>query len=129
MKICLDTNAYSAFKRNNKRVVSIIEEADEILVPSIVLGELYFGFYKGTKSLNNIDELDQFMKLPGVFEQIVNRSVAEKYGIILKELLEKGKPIPTNDIWIAATALETSSKLLSMDKHFKHIPTLIQLEF
>lgn len=129
MKICIDTNAYSAFKRSSSKVISLIEQADEIIIPCVVLGELYFGFHKGSKTEENISELDAFLELPGVVQYKIDTQVAEKYGLLVMALLDIGKPIPTNDIWIAAVALVTSSKLITADKHFNNIPTLAPIGF
>jgi tRNA(fMet)-specific endonuclease VapC len=124
MKICLDTNAYSAFKRNSLKVISLIEKAEEIIIPCIVLGELYFGFYKGSKTEKNISELEIFLELPGVIEYKIDKIVAEKYSRLVKSLYEKGKPIPTNDIWIAAVSMVSLSNLITADKHYENVPTL-----
>ncbi len=129
MKLCLDTNIYSAFKNGNQKVRSILENAEEILIPVTVLGELYSGFQIGTLTERNLTELDEFLSKSGVSIIEINKEIAFRYGFIMKELRKQGRPIPTNDIWIAASTMETGSILLSSDKHFKDVPGLLVLDF
>jgi len=129
MKICLDTNAYSAFKNGNQEIISILENADEVLMPITVLGELYSGFQIGSLTEKNLTELDSFLSTPGIITIEISKKIAFRYGFITKNLRKQGTPIPTNDIWIAAAAMDTGSILLSRDKHFKNIPGLLVLDF
>ncbi len=125
MNLCIDTCAYVALKKGNTSVISILEAAKTLMVPTIVLGELYAGFYIGSGTSKNILELHEFLDQPDISIKGPDNDIAERYGIIIKELRQKGSPLPTNDIWIAATALETGARLLTFDKHFEHIPGLI----
>ena len=129
MKLCLDTNIYSAFKNGNGKIRDILENADEILISVTVLGELYSGFQIGSLTEKNLIELDDFLSKPGVSIVEINKGIAFRYGFIIKELRKQGTPIPTNDIWIAASAMETGSILLSNDKHFKQVSGLLVLDF
>ena len=122
MKLCIDTNIYSAFKRGNQDVVDLLEKTEEVLIPAIVLGELYAGFNLGRHMKKNLSELYEFLKIPGIYVVEIDDRVAERYGNIIQILKNQGTPIPTNDIWIAATSIENNAKLLSCDKHFEHIP-------
>ena len=124
MNICIDTNTYEALKRKNVAVLSFLEEADSVIVPTIVLGELYSGFFRGSKTERNVAELQLFMEAPGIEEFGVTHEVAERYGLIIRDLFRNGTPIPTNDIWISAIAFETASRVLSFDKHFDFVPGL-----
>ncbi len=108
-------------------VIEILEKADEILVPAIVLGELYAGFYSGKKLKQNIAELNLFLGKPGVTVIAIDSDIAERYGIIVRELKDKGTPIPTNDIWIAATALQSGSKFFTKDEHFAQVPGILMV--
>lgn len=128
MKICIDTNIYSAFKKGNADDTTLLEEADEILIPTIVLGELYAGFYLGRNLKKNLSELEEFLEIPGIYVIEINNNIAERYGSIIKILRQQGTPIPTNDIWIAATAIEKNAKLMSYDKHFDNIPGSILIK-
>ena len=87
-----------------------------------MLGELHAGFQLGKYLTRNIHELELFLLKPGVRCIEIDKSIAERYGILVKDLKKNGTPIPTNDIWIAAACLETGSRLLSKDRHFTKIP-------
>jgi len=128
MKICIDTNIYSAFKKGNPNISELLETANEIYVPAIVMGELYAGFQLGTKLRDNTKDLKEFIEQPGIYIIDINYSIAERYGALIKILKDNGTPIPTNDIWIAATALENGARIASFDTHFKLIPGLMIIE-
>lgn len=121
MKICLDTNAYSAFKRNHQDLVELMEETSEIFLPVVVYGELAAGFYSGSKTKRNFDELHDFLQLPGVSLVPVTQEIADRYGQIVKILALNGTPLPVNDIWVAATVFDTGSHLVTYDKHFQKV--------
>ena len=125
MRICIDTSAYSTFMQGDRSIKELLESADQVLVPSIVVGELYAGFYMGQRTKTNIEGLNSFLERPGVVMVSIDLSIAERYGLLVKALKESGTPIPTNDIWIAAVALETGARLLTRDRHFKSIPGLL----
>lgn len=127
MKICLDTNAYTEFKRGSSALTKLIETVDEIFIPAAVLGELFSGFYLGNKTQDNVAELNEFLDLPGVTVVDANRDIANRYGLLVRDLSKKGTPIPTNDIWIAASAFETGSHLVSYDRHFEKVSGLVIL--
>jgi tRNA(fMet)-specific endonuclease VapC len=127
MKVCLDTNAYSRLMGGHAPLTQLLESAEEVLVPVTVLGELYAGFEMGSKREANQRQLRDFLSMPGVETTVLTDSIAERYGILVGQLLRQGTPIPTNDIWIAATALETGARLVTYDSHFKHVAGLIIL--
>jgi predicted nucleic acid-binding protein len=108
-------------------LTQLLESAEEVLVPATVLGELYAGFEMGSRREVNRQELTEFLTLPGVEMTAVTADIAERYGILVGQLARQGTPIPTNDIWIAATALETGARLVTYDSHFGNIPGLIVL--
>ena len=125
MDLCLDTNAYSTLNRGRDRLTAVLERADRVYVPITVLGELFAGFRLGTRYDDNVAELDAFLGRPGVGIVAPNREVAERYGVIVRHLREQGTPLPTNDIWIAASALELGVRLVSYDTHFGNVPGLL----
>ena len=127
MRLCLDTNAYSALGRNNLGVIALVETAEEIIVPATVVGELMFGFLRGGRLSQNEAALDRFLHEEGVRVQSITRDVAERYGYVRAALAVQGTPIPENDIWIAAVALETGTRLLSYDTHFDHVGGLVRI--
>jgi tRNA(fMet)-specific endonuclease VapC len=122
MRILIDTSGYSAFKRGNPAVTKALQDADEVIVPIVVLGELHAGFAMGSHTRKNEHELHEFLASPSVTVQDVDHSVAERYGAVVKTMRLQGTPIPTNDLWIAACALETGARILSLDAHFEKVP-------
>ncbi|HAR34117.1 MAG TPA: VapC toxin family PIN domain ribonuclease [Desulfobacter sp.] len=127
MKICIDTNIYSAFKKGDEQITQLLETCDELLIPTIVLGELYAGFYLGSRLKRNLEELATFINMPGVIIIDIDKEIADRYGSLIKILRKQGTPIPTNDVWIAAAALEKGTKLVSFDAHFNNIPGIVQI--
>jgi predicted nucleic acid-binding protein len=123
-EILLDTNAYSAFKRNAPDAVEIIRHAPVIGINSIVLGELLGGFAAGKREAINRQELKQFLGSKRVRLLAVDESTAEYYAMVYRNLRQKGQPIPTNDMWIAATALQHGLALFTYDGHFQHVDGL-----
>jgi tRNA(fMet)-specific endonuclease VapC len=125
--LCIDTNAYAAFKRGHKQIQELLEAADEIVVPTIVLGELYAGFASGSRESVNLLELRSFLQMPGITIAPVSERVAERYGTLIKALRKLGTPLPTNDVWIASIAIETGARILSLHSHFHRIPAVISI--
>lgn len=123
-RYCLDTVTYSHFKRGDARIAQLLDRADWIGVPVIVIGELCAGFSRGSRSRENLEELDEFLSLPVVEILPVDRRVALLFGEIVGELRRLGRPIPTNDIWIAATCAKAGSTLVTFDRHFQAIPRI-----
>ena len=127
MRICIDTNAYSDLHRGDAHIREILERADEILVPAIVIGELKHGFLRGGRYEENERMLDDFLAVEGVSVQLVTFEIADRYAYVKAALWASGHPIPENDVWIAATALETGARLLSRDAHFDHVGGLVKI--
>lgn len=120
-RYCLDTSAYSLFQRGNARALGLIDEAEWVGVPAIVLGELYAGFQLGAKRGENERTLSDFLSNPAVDVLSVDDDVSRHYADIVVDLRRAGTPIPTNDIWIAATAARAGAMVLSDDAHFTAI--------
>jgi tRNA(fMet)-specific endonuclease VapC len=120
-RYCLDTVAYSHFKRGEARITRMLDRAEWIGVPVIVIGELCAGFAKGSKAEKNLEELDEFLALPVVETLPVDRQIAEMFGEMIEELRRRGRPIPVNDVWIAATCAGSGATLLTWDAHFRFI--------
>lgn len=119
--ICVDTSAYSNFRRGEERVTRQIDRARWIGVPSIVVGELHAGFRSGTRTDRNLGELNEFLRHPAVQVLTVDEEVARLYGELVAELRAAGRPLPTNDIWIAATAVRFGATVLTFDSHYRAI--------
>lgn len=124
-QILIDTHAYAALKMNDSSLVEIIRHADRIGLNSIVLGELLGGFAHGKKEEQNRKELAEFINSSRVTVYSIEEATAKYYASIYASLRKKGTPLPTNDMWIAATALEHGLMLCSYDKHFIHIEGLL----
>jgi len=120
LKLVLDTNIYSDYAEGLPQPVDFMATYGEfIYLPSVVLGELYFGFMKGSKQQFNEKKLQQFIGRLRVEIINVNADVARKYAIIYLSLQKKGTKIPINDVWIAASCMEVGGTLLTRDKHFE----------
>lgn len=124
-RILLDTNAYAAFKKNDGDAVNTLKTTEYIGVNIVVLGELLSGFKGGTKELINRKELEQFLDSPRVNLLPLDEETAEFYARIYWDLKKKGKPIPTNDLWVAASAMRHGLALFTYDEHFAYIAGLI----
>lgn len=123
-KILLDTNAYSGFMSGSQLVFDYIVESEIVYISTIMLGELFTGFQGGKKYSKNKEDLKTFLNKDGVKILDVTIETSEIFGEIKALLSKKGKMIPLNDIWIAAHAIETGSKLITFDSHFKSIDGL-----
>ncbi len=124
MKILLDTNAYTAFMYGDQKVFDYIIESEKVYISTIIAGELFAGFIGGKKYKENIGQFRQFLQKEGVLTIDVTIETSIIFGEIKVELSKKGKMIPLNDIWIAAHTIETGSKLITYDTHFKNISGL-----
>ena len=121
MRLLLDTNAYSLYAGGQERVVNLVMVAEEVLISVVVLGELLLGFRRGSRLERNYSALQDFLATPKVSIVGVGTSTAEIYARLGAELRAKGRPIPSNDIWIAAHAMETGAELISADHHFEQV--------
>jgi predicted nucleic acid-binding protein len=125
IRLCLDTSGYSRLMRGHAPLQKRLEEADAILLPATVLGELHAGFLAGSRPADNVALLAEFRRQPGVVAIDITDNVAERYGAVVAHLRGQGTPIPTNDIWIAATALEHGGRVVAYDDHFGRVPGLL----
>ncbi len=124
MRLLIDTNCYSEIDEGDPETVQRVLEATEVWLPLIVLGELYAGFELGLHKDRNEKQLDDFLRRPAVGVLFPDHETAQHYGRLFHYLRRQGTPIPTNDIWIAALALQHDLVLDSADKHFLHVPDL-----
>lgn len=120
-RICLDTSAYSNFQRGQAGAVERVDTADWIGMPSVTLGELWAGFLPGGRVDSNMAQLREFLAHPVVEVVKVDDDVARIYGEIVVDLRTRGEPLPTNDVWIAATAARAGATVLTYDAHFRAI--------
>ena len=124
MRVLLDSTAYSQLGRGHPAVADIVRRSQEVVLSAVVVGELLYGYRYGAHTRRNIRELDSFLANPYVTFAPVSRITADRYARIAAALRAKGRPLPTNDMWIAAHAMETGTDLVTSDGHFEHIDGL-----
>ncbi len=117
-----DTTVIIKIFGKDQKVIERAEECEEIFIPSIVIGELQYGAQNSKRKEENLEKIEQLSFMSSILH--ITEQTAKEYGIIKKELKEKGTPIPENDLWIAATAIQNDLKLAGRDKHFEHIDKL-----
>lgn len=122
MKLVLDTNIYCDFAEGMPDAVDAIATyGQSIFIPSVVLGELFFGFMKGSRQQFNEKKLRQVVSRLKIEVIDVNTDVARKYAVIYLSLQKRDIKIPINDVWIAACCMEVGGTLLTKDKHFESV--------
>ncbi len=121
-KFLLDTNITIALFGKDSSVLDRLQEAESVFVPSIVLGDLFFGAYKSTHVEENVERVNEFAIASAVIS--CDTGTARHYGQIKSGLRTKGRPIPENDIWIAAIARQYDLTLVSRDVHFGEVEDL-----
>lgn len=123
-KLMLDTNAYSGLLSGDDRIFHILSRAQNVFMSVVAIGELHAGFRGGSKRKKNIGLLQRFLQKPGVETVDVTVETASIFGLLMDNLRKAGTPLPINDVWIAAQAMETGSVLVTLDSHFKKIAGL-----
>jgi tRNA(fMet)-specific endonuclease VapC len=123
-KILIDTNAYSAFRGGDKTVLSILGSADIVYLSIFVMAELMAGFLGGKRNRENRAGLDEFKSKSTVKVLAATEETAAIFASVKHGLKQAGTPIPTNDIWIAAHAIETGAAVVTYDKHFESVQGL-----
>ncbi len=117
--LLLDTNIVIEVFDGNKAIADKISKLKKFYISSIVLGELYVGINRVAHKSKHLKKLTSFLQLCTVLD--IDSETAEYFGEVTAALFKKGKPIPTNDIWIAATAMQHGLTLVSRDNHFTEI--------
>ena len=123
-KVVLDTSAYSKFRQRHAGILDALSAAQVILIPVTVLGELEAGFALGRRTAANRQVLADFLDDPAVRTLDVTAATAGLYARIFARLRTAGTPVPANDMWIAAAAMECGGHLLTFDRDFERIPGL-----
>ena len=121
-KFLLDTNIIVAWLKGDTTIAGKIDKAKEIHIPVIVLGELYYGALYSTQVEKNIQQIKNIIVIYNIL--MIDEETTIAYGNIKAALRKKGKPIPENDIWIAALAMRYELILITRDKHFKEIESI-----
>lgn len=125
MRALLDTNAYSLLMCGQEQVAEIVRAAEELLFSAVAVGELLYGFRHGSRFEQNAADLRSVLNNPYSTFVEVTSVTADRYSRIAAALRAKGRPIPTNDVWIAAHAMETGADLVSADTHFEHVDGIV----
>lgn len=123
-KVLIDSDAYFFFIKGNTKIKQELEKANKVYLSVIVIGELLAAFKKGKKEEKNRQLLDRFISKKTVEIIDIGRETTEFYANTKYILEKKGKPIPTNDLWIASQTLENGAVLLTFDKHFLKVAGL-----
>jgi tRNA(fMet)-specific endonuclease VapC len=118
-KLLLDTNIVIELFRGNQLIIDFLDNQEKIYLPTATLGELYLGAYRSSNVSKKLQEIKSFLESCVVL--YTDATTSDKYAIIKTALLNKGKPIPENDIWIAATAMHYDISLYTFDEHFKEV--------
>ena len=124
MRLLIDSNRFIDFCSGDDEVIETFEGAALLVVPFVVLAEIRVGAQLAKRGENQIRVLNELLNQPGVRTVHTTDGTAHHYAALFAQLRRKGTPIPTNDIWIAALAIEHNLVLYSRDAHFDHIPTV-----
>lgn len=121
MKIALDADRYSDLVFGDESLADLIENADAVFMPFVVVGELRAGFSAGRRATDNERLLRRFLLKPGVEIRSGDEQTTHHYASVYAQLRRQGTPIPTNDMWIAALVLQYDLILCSRDGHFDRL--------
>jgi tRNA(fMet)-specific endonuclease VapC len=124
VRVAVDTNRYTDFCRGDRDVVAILETAESVFLPFVVVAELRAGFAVGRFGARNEGLMREFLIRPGVEVLFADEQTTHHYAAVYRQLRDQGTPIPTNDMWIAALALQHSLVLLARDRHFDQLPQI-----
>ena len=123
----LDTNALSAWAEGRAAIEAHLRAADRLVLPSVVLGEYYFGIRQSRHRGRYEDWLARCLPLTEI--ATVTSATADVYADIRLELKRLGAPIPPNDVWIAALARQHGFAVLSNDRHFDIVSGVRRIAF
>ena len=118
-KLLLDTNIVIELFRGNQVVIAMLDKQENIYLPTAALGELYLGAYRSTNVSKKLQEIKSFLE--SCIVVYTDAITSDNYAVIKTALLNRGKPIPENDLWIAATALQYKIPLYTFDRHFEEV--------
>ena len=127
MKVALDTNRYVDLCKGVVETVTLLEEAEDVVLPFVVLGELRAGFALGRRQVENERTLRRFLLKDEVHVLFADDQTTHHYAAVFRQLRKQGTPIPTNDMWLAALVLQHNLVLHARDKHFDHLPQVVRV--
>ncbi len=126
VRVALDTNRLTDLFQGDAELADRLGECDEVWLPLMVLAEIKAGFLGGSQQHRNEVLLQSFLARPTVRILLPARETAEHYARLFVQLKRAGTPVPDNDLWIAALALQHDLTLITRDRHFMCIPQLLQ---
>lgn len=130
MRLVVDTSAYIDFAQGKPDVIELLAtRGSEIFLPAPVLGELLFGFMKGSRPAYNERKFHDFIGVVGASIIDVTEEIARKYAVIYLSLTAKGARIPINDVWIAACCMGVGGTLVTRDCHFDRVEQIDKVVF
>jgi tRNA(fMet)-specific endonuclease VapC len=126
VRLAIDTNRYVDLCKGIPETVELLEQAELIAMPFVVLAELRAGFSLGRRPADNDRVLRRFLMKDGVRVLFADDQTTHHYASVFRQLRKQGSPIPTNDMWLAALALQHNLVLHSRDAHFDHLPQIVR---
>jgi len=126
VRVALDTNRLTDLFQGDAALAERLGLCDEVWIPLVVLAEIKAGFLGGTERHRNEILLRKLLSKTTVGVLLPDRETAEHYARLFLQLKRAGTPVPDNDLWIAALALQHDLLLITRDKHFKNIPQLLR---
>ena len=127
MNVALDTNRYVDLCKGVADTVALLEEAETVALPFVVIGELRAGFVHGRRQGENERTLRRFLLTDGVHVLFSDDQTTHHYAAVFRQLRKQGTPIPTNDMWLAALVLQHNLVLHARDHHFDHLPQIVRV--
>lgn len=127
MRVAIDTNRYVDLCKGVSETVDVLESADAVILPFVVLAELRAGFLLGRRQVENERALHHLLMKEGVDVVYADDQTTHHYASVYRQLRKQGTPIPTNDMWLAALVLQHNLALHARDRHFEHLPQLVRI--
>jgi tRNA(fMet)-specific endonuclease VapC len=127
VRVALDANRYDDLLIGDTSVADVIERADAVYIPFVVVGELRAGFAAGHRQAENERLLRRLLAKDGVELLLADEQTTHHYAAVYAQLRRQGTPIPTNDMWIAALVLEHDLVLCTRDRHFETLPQVLRI--
>ncbi len=126
MRVAIDTNRLTDLFRGDTELTEYLEACDEVFIPLIVLAEIKAGFLGGDRHQHNEAILAKLLAKPRFKVLVPRRETADHFAKLFVQLKRAGTPLPDNDMWIGALALEHDLMLITRDQHFDRIPQLLK---
>jgi tRNA(fMet)-specific endonuclease VapC len=127
VRVAHDTNRYVDLCKGVEETVAVLETADVVVLPFVVLAELRAGFLLGRRQVENERALNTLLLKDGVEVLFADDQTTNHYASVYRQLRKQGTPIPTNDMWLAALVLQHNLALHARDRHFEHLPQIVRV--